>query len=161
MMVVEEMITACLSYGVQLVVGQLLSKVFARGATGAVELVVRVIHLVAAHYGFEAAFVKRTIVCNKWQTLDKWLNLLPDIRKHGRVFGILFGDAVDERVPIEVIIGLGLDKGIKGVHKLAFFYNHHTNAAHAGALVVGGLEVYGGERVHKVFNSDCKNDDFY
>ena len=146
--VVELMVAAGLGHGVQLMVGQHLSEVFARSAAGAIELIVRVIHLIAAHYGLQATFVERAVVGYERQALNQWLYLVPNIRENGRVLGVGLGDAMYERVPIKVIVRLRLDKGIKRVHELAFFHNHHTHAAHAGALVVGGLEVDGGEVVH-------------
>ena len=82
---------------------------FARSAAGAVELIVGVIHLIAAHHGFEAAFIERAVVRYERQTHNKRLNLLPDIREHRRIFSVFFGDAMDERVPIQVIIGLRLN----------------------------------------------------
>ena len=90
------------------------------------------------------------------QTLDKRLDLPPDVWKHGRILGVGLGDAMDERVPIQIIIRLGLNKRIKRVHKLAFADNDYAHTAHAGALVVGGLEVYGGEGVHKVLIATAK-----
>lgn len=51
MVVVDEMVAASLGYGMKLMVRQLLPKVLSRGTTGAIELIVGVIHLVAAYYG--------------------------------------------------------------------------------------------------------------
>ena len=65
--------------------------------------------------------------------------MLPDVWKHRCILGVLSGDAVDECVPIEVIVRLWLNEGIEGVHELAFFHNHHADAANAASLVVGGL----------------------
>ena len=69
-MVVDQIGAAGCRFGMQLVVGQQLSEVFARGASGAVELIVGVIHLIAAHHGLQAAFIEWTIVCYERQTLD-------------------------------------------------------------------------------------------
>ena len=73
---------------------------------------------------------------------------MPNIRENRRVLGILPRDAVNDGVPIVVIVRLWLDEGIERIHKLIVFHNYHTYATHAGALVVGGLEIYGGEVVH-------------
>ena len=156
-MMVDQIETAGCSHGMQLVVGKHLSEMFARGATGAIELIVGVIHLVAAHNGFEAAFVEGAVVGHERQPFDKWLNLLPDVGKHGRILSVGLGDAMDECVPIKVVIWLRLDKGIERVHKLAFANDDYTHATHAGALVVGGLEVYGGEGVHVVLGFHLKS----
>jgi hypothetical protein len=62
MVVVDQIEAASRSHGVKLVVGQQFPEMFARGATGAIKLIVRVIHLVAAHHGFQATFVEGTVV---------------------------------------------------------------------------------------------------
>ena len=148
MVVVDQIETAGCRHGVKLMVWQSFPEMLSRGATSAIKLIVRVIHLVATHYGFEAAFVERAVVCHEGQALNERLDLTPNVREHGSVLGVLLGDAVDERVPIEVIVRLGLDEGIERVDKLALADNHHAHAANAATLVVGGLEVYGGEGVH-------------
>ena len=147
-MVVNQIEATSRCHSVQLVVRQLFSEVFARGAAGAVELIVGVIHLVAAHHGFEAAFVEGTVVRHERQALDKRLNLLSDVWKHGGIFGVLTRDAVNHSVPIQVVIRLRLDERIKRVHELAIANDDYADAAHAGALIVGGLEIYGGKGVH-------------
>ena len=70
-------------YGVQLVVGETLAEVPVRGATGAVELVVGIVHLINIEYRPQAAFVKRAVVCHQWQTLNQRLDLLPHLREQG------------------------------------------------------------------------------
>jgi hypothetical protein len=148
MVVVDEMIAASLSYGMKLVVRQLLPKVFSRSTTGAIELIVGVIHLVAAHYGLQTTFIEGAVVRHQGQALDERLNLSPNIRKHGRILGVLTCDAVDHSVPIQVIVRFRLDEGIERVHEFSVADNYHTHATHARAFVVGGLEVYGSEGVH-------------
>ena len=145
---VEQIIAAGCCHGVELIVGKQLAEVLSRGPISAVELIVRVIHLVAAHHGLEATLVEGAIMRHERQAFDERFNLSPDVWKHGRILGVGLGDAVDEGVPIEVIIGFGLNKRIERVHKLAFANDDHADAAHAGALVVGSFEVYGGEGVH-------------
>lgn len=49
--VVGQVVAAGLGHGVQLMVGQLEVEMLSSSAAGAVELVVGVIHSVAAHYG--------------------------------------------------------------------------------------------------------------
>ena len=147
-MVVDKVEAAGRRNRMELVIGQKFPEVFACGTAGAIELIVRVIHLVAAHYGLQAAFVKGAVVRHEGQALDERLNLFPNIRKHRCVLGVFLGDAMNNGVPIVVIIWLGLDEGIERVHELPFPNDHHAHATHAGALVVGGLKVYGGEIIH-------------
>ena len=49
-------------HGMQLVVRQLLSEMPPRGATGAKELVIRIIHLIGLKHGPEAALIEGTVV---------------------------------------------------------------------------------------------------
>ena len=49
-------------HGMQLVVGQLLSEMAARGPAGAKELVIRIIHLIGLEHGLEATLIEGTIV---------------------------------------------------------------------------------------------------
>ena len=146
-MMVDKVESAGRRHGVQLVIGQYLSKVFSRSPTSTIELIIRVIHLIDAHHGLQATLVERAIVRHQRQALNERLDLSPDVWKHGRVLGVLLGDAMHERVPIQIIIRLWLNERIERVHKLAVANNHHADATHAAALVIGGLEVYGGEGV--------------
>ena len=149
MVVVDQIEATGRRNGVKLVVGQQFPEMLTRGATGAIKLIVRVIHLVAAHHGLQATFVEGAVMRHERQAFNQWFNLPPNVWKHRRIFGVLLRDAVNHRVPIQVIVRLGLDKGIERIHELAFFHNNDTNATHAGTLVVGGLKVYGGEVVHR------------
>ncbi len=105
---VEQIIAAGCCHGVELMVGKQLAEVLSRGPIGTVELIVGVIHLIAAHHGLEATFVERTVVRHERQTLDKRLNLLPDIWKYRCVLGVFLDDAMDARVPLQVVVRLGL-----------------------------------------------------
>ena len=145
---VDEVETAGFSHGVKLVIGKQFTEMLARGTTGAIKLIVRIIHLIAAHHGFQAAFVERAVVRHEGQALNEWFYLSPNIRKHRCIFRVFAGDAVDKRVPIVVVVRLWLNEGIERIHELPFPNDHHAHATHAGALVVGGLEIYGGEGVH-------------
>ena len=61
MVMVEQVVAAVGSDGVQLVVRQLFEQALG-GHTGAIKNIVRVIHLVAAEDGFQAALVKGFVV---------------------------------------------------------------------------------------------------
>ena len=59
---VEQIIAAGCCHGVELMVGKQLAEVLSRGPIGAVELIVRVIHLIASHHGLETTFVEGAVV---------------------------------------------------------------------------------------------------
>lgn len=62
MMVIDQMIPASLGNGMQLMIGKLSSEMTTRGPACAVELIIRIIHLIAAHHGFQTALVEGTVV---------------------------------------------------------------------------------------------------
>ena len=109
---------------------------------GAIEIIVRVIHLIAAEDGFQATLVKRLVVGNQRQTLDEWFNLCPHVGEDGCVVGILVTQAVDALAPVVVVVGFGLDERVERVGHPAVTHHDHTHRAHAGALAVGRLKVY-------------------
>ena len=60
--VVDEVVATSRRHGMELMVGQQFPEMFARGATSAIKLIVGVIHLVAAHHGFQATLIERAVV---------------------------------------------------------------------------------------------------
>ena len=60
--VMLQMVTAGLCDGMQLVVGQIMAEVPARGDAGATELIIRIIHLIQLKNRFQAAFVKHAVM---------------------------------------------------------------------------------------------------
>ena len=60
--VVRHGAAASFGHGVQLVVGELSAEMAARGAAGAKERIVGIVHLVNFEHRLETAFVKRAVV---------------------------------------------------------------------------------------------------
>ena len=133
----------------KLVIGKLVTKMATGSPTGTIELIIGIIHLIAAHHGLEATLVERTVVRHQRQSLDERLYLFPNVWKHRGIFSIRLGDTMDHCVPIQVVVRLWLNQGIELIRDYTVTYHHYTNAAHASALVVGGLEVDGGEIFHR------------
>lgn len=136
---------------VKFVVWKLLEQAFS-SPTGTVELVVGVIHLVTTEHGFKATLVKRLVVGDQWQALDKRFNLRPHFREHRRIVSVTVTESVDALAPIIIVVGLGLDKGIEGVYNLTIPNNNYTDCANAGAFGIGGLKVYGCKVLHLYLN---------
>ena len=63
---------------------------------------------------------------------------------------------MDALAPVAVIVRLGLDQGVEGVHDAAVAHDDNAHRAHAGALAVGGREIYGGKILHWSSNSSAK-----
>ena len=87
-MVVFEVVATGLSDSVKLVVREQFAKMTAGGSAGAKELIVRVIHLVAAEHSLQAALIEGAVVSHQRQALDERCYLLPDVRENGSIFGV-------------------------------------------------------------------------
>ena len=148
MMVVFQMISAGLGDSVKLVVREEFAEVTAGGPAGAKELIIRVIHLVAAEHSLEAALVEGTVVGHKRQALDERLYLLPDVRENGSVFGIFLPQTVHAGGPIILVVRIGLNQRIETVDKLAVADDDNAHRTDARGTVVGCFEINGGEVVH-------------
>ena len=146
--VVGHRAAAGLDDGVQLVVGEEATEMTARGPAGAKELVIRIVHLIDAEHGFEAALVKGAVVRHEGQSGDERLDLSPHDGKYGRVVGVLMRKSVHLLTEPGVVVGFGMDERVERVGDDATAHHHHAHAADAAALPVGGLEVYGGKVGH-------------
>ena len=73
---------------------------------------------------------------------------MPYFREHRRVVRVLVRKTVYLLAEPSVIVGLRFDKAIERIGDETVAYNYHAYAAHAAALPVGGLEIYGGEIGH-------------
>ena len=146
--VVRHRATAGLGHGVQLVVWQSSAEVAARSPTGTIELIIRIVHLIDAEHGPEAALVKGAVVCHEGQSGDERLDLSPHDGEYGRVVGVLMRESVHLLTEPGVVVGFGMDERIERVGDDTAAHHHHAHAAHAAALPVGGLEVYGGKIGH-------------
>ena len=134
----------------QLVVGQTAAEMAAGGPAGAEERIVGVVHLIDAEHGLEAALVEGTVVRHERQPFDQWLDLSPHDGEYGRVVGVLVREAVHALAEPCVVVGFGMDERVERVGDDTAAHHHHTHAANAAALPVGGLEVYGGKVGHKM-----------
>lgn len=146
--VVGHRAAAGLGDGVQLVVGETATEMAARGPAGAKELVIRIVHLIDAEHGPEAALVKGAVVRHEGQSGDERLDLSPHDGEYGRVVGVLVRESVHLLTEPGVVVGFGMDERIERVGDDTAAHHYHAHAAHAAALPVGGLEVYGGKIGH-------------
>ena len=109
--------------------------------TGAMEFVIRIVHLVTAENGLQAALVKSFVVGHEWQTLNQRLYLLPYFWEDWCLFRILSAEAVDLAAPIIIVVRLRLNQRIERIYNLTIPDYHHANGAHAGPLVVGCFKI--------------------
>lgn len=128
-MVVLKAIAASLGYSLELVVGQ-ITQFAAGGAERIIEPVIRVIHLIDAEHGFQAAFIKRAVVGHKRKSLYERLYLCPDLREHRRIISIGTAQTVDLLAPVVVVVGLRLDKRVERIRNLTVTHNDYAYRAH-------------------------------
>lgn len=145
-MVILHVVAAGCGRQVELVAGD--AEMVARGGKRAVEFVARVFHAVLGENGLQAPFVERTVVCHERQPLDSRLDLRPYLRKGRLAVGVTACQAVDLSGPAVVIIWRRLDQAVELVYNLASAHHDDSDAAHAGALAVGCLKIYGYKILH-------------
>lgn len=141
-MVPGKVISAGGGDGLQLVIGQAASEMAAAGGEGVVELVVRIAHLIHLEHLFETTLVKPGIVRHQRQAFDLRDYLLPYIREHWRVFRVLRAQAVHLLAEPLVVFRFGVDQAVETVHDFPAADDDDAHAAHAGAALVGRLEVH-------------------
>ena len=135
------MITTGSGNGVELVLGQ-IREFSTRYAQGVVELVVRVVHLIDTHHGFQAALIKRLVVGHEGQAFNQRLYLRPHLGKDGSFFRIFTAEAMHLAAPVVIVVRLRLNERIERIHYLAISHNDNTYRTNAAALVVGCLKIY-------------------
>lgn len=140
--VVFHTIAAGTGNGVQLVVGELPSEMPPRGPAGAVESVVGIVHLIDTEGRPQAPLVERAVVGHQGQSGDERLHLPPHVGERGGGVGVFVPQAVHLAAEPAVVVGLGVDERVECVGNHAAAHHHHSHAAHAAGVSVGGLEIY-------------------
>jgi hypothetical protein len=112
MVVIGEVITAVFRYCMQLMVGQLW-KSLAGSHTSTVELVIRIVHLIATEDGFQATLIESLVMGHEGKALYQWLYLFPDNGEYGGLLGVLACQSMNLGTPIIIIVRLWLDQGIE------------------------------------------------
>ena len=141
-MVVHEVISAGCCDGLELMVGEPAAEVTSGSREGVVELIVGIVHLIDTEHGLEAPFVETGVVRNEGEALDERFNLLPDVWEYRCIFGVFRPKSVNLLAEPLVVLRLGVDETVEGVHNLPVTHNHHSDGADAGRLLVCRLEVY-------------------
>jgi len=108
-MVVFEMITTEFRDGMQLMV-LCLWECLARSDAGAVERIIRIVHLVSAEDSLQTTLIECLVMGYEGKPLDQWLYLFPDFREDGGILCILTCETMNLGTPIIIIIGLRLDQ---------------------------------------------------
>ena len=112
-----------------------------------IEFIVRIVHLIDAEHLFETAFIKRAVVGDQRQPLDKRFYLFPNEGKDERILGVLRSQPVHLSAEPLVILRLGMDQAVEPVHDLSVAYDNYADAADAARTFVGRLEIYKKKRV--------------
>ena len=141
-MVVHEIISAGCCDGLELMVREPAAEVTSGSREGVVELVVGIIHLIYLEDSLETSFIETGVVRNEREALDERFNLLPDVWEYRCIFSILWTKPVYLLTEPLVVLRLGVDETVEGVHNLPVTHYHHSDGAYTGGLLVCRLEVY-------------------
>ena len=123
-------------------VGEPAAEVTSGSRQGVVELVVRVVHPIHFEHSLETSFIETGVVRNEREALDERFNLLPDVWEYRCIFSVLRPKSVNPLAEPLVVLRLGVDETIEGVHNISVTHYHHSDGAYAGGLLVCRLEVY-------------------
>ena len=141
MVVICEFVAADGGDRLELMVRKVIAKVPSGRRQGVEKNVVWIIHLVYLECGFQASFVEAGVVRHKRQALDPGRYLLPYVGEHWCIVSVLRPQSVHLPAEPLVVLRLGMDEAVEGVHNLPSTYDHHAHAAYAAGLLVGRLEV--------------------
>ena len=146
--VVEEVEAAGGGDGFEPMVRKDAAEAAVRGRERVEEDIIGIVHPIGAEDRLQAAFVEPGVVRHERQTLDQRLNPLPYIREHRSILRVLGPEAVDSPAKPLIILRFRMDEAVECVHNLPVPDDDHPDAAHAGGLFVGCLEVYGRKVKH-------------
>ena len=141
-MVVHEVISAGCGDGLELMVRKLAAEMLPGSRQGVVELVVWVVHLIYLEDSLETSFIETGVVRNEGEALDERFNLLPDVWEYRCIFGVFRPKSVYLLAEPLVVLRLGVDETVEGIHNLPVTHYHHSDGAYTGGLLVCRLEVY-------------------
>lgn len=131
MVMLNEIVSACCGYCLELVVRETVPEMPAGSTKGIEENVIWIIHTVHPEYRLEAALVETGVVGDQRQALDKRLDFLPDIWKHLCRISIVRTQSMYSPAEPLVVFRLWMDQTVEPIGNLASAYGHDADAAHA------------------------------
>ena len=105
------------------------------------ELIVGIVHPIDTEHGLETSFIETGVVRNEGEALDERFNLLPDVWEYRCIFSVLRPQTVNPLAEPLVVLRIGVDETVEGVHNLPVTHYHHSDGAYAGGLLVRRLEI--------------------
>lgn len=96
-----------------------------------VELIVGICHPILGKGGFQTTFIKRTVVGDKWKTLNQWFYLRPYFRKGWLTVCVEASETVDFCCPVCIIVRSRLNERIEFIDDLTSVHYHKADAAYA------------------------------
>lgn len=149
-MVAREVESAGCGYSLELVIGQTAAEMSPGCCQSVIKYIVRVIHLIDPENSFQAALVEPGVVCDQGKALDARGDLLPHIWKDRSGVGVFRPQAVNPLAEPLIVIGLGMNEAVEGIHYLSITNDYHPYTAYAGWLLVGSFEIYCREIFHLI-----------
>ena len=128
-----------------------------RRNAGAMELVIRIVHLIDTEDCFEAAFVKSFVVGYERQTFNDWLNLRPHFWEDRSILGVFCRLTLYLTAQVVVVFRLWLYQRIELISYLSTSYYNYANGTNGRTFVIGCFKVNCCEIFHLFF---CFSDFF-
>lgn len=146
MVVVRQVVATGRGRHVQLVAGQ--PQTATRRSQRAHEVVVRIFHAIFGKRSLEATLVEGPIMRHERQIAYHRRYLRPHFRKRRLTVGVAARQAVHGRGEAAIIVGARLDKAVEAVDYAPFAHHNYADTAHAGAMTIGRLKIYGCKIFH-------------
>ena len=170
MMMTGQIVATSRSYGLQLMIGQYLSKVAARGLQGIAKAVAGPFHAIHLMYSPQASLIKACIMSHEGYLgrlaerqqpigingVDSLKCLRPYHGEDRSRVGIARPKPVNTLAEGAVIIGLGMDETIERIHNTPAAHHHKSYGANAAGLSVGRFEIYGYKILHTLLKHNAK-----
>lgn len=140
--VIFEMKPASLCHCMELVIWQFVTERSARGATGAIKGIFRIVHVVGIKNSSETRLIKWTVVRHKREFFRQTpTQFSPHLRKRALMPRVLCRQSVNSSGERRIIIGNRADQAVILIGYFTVSHHYNPNTAHTAALPVGCFKV--------------------
>ena len=115
-------------------------------------MVAGIVQTVGSENGFEASFVEAGVVGYEGNVGGETVgfkggqnavfHLVPDVREEWGVFGVIGAQAVDLLAEPGIVVRIGMNQAVEGVHHFPITHDDDAHGADAAGAAVGSFEIY-------------------